>query len=162
MERWCCRLFMAAGDETQQIMLFLSAADNFGGAGGYTLIPAMTKYDITLDDNMGDALPSPADDRVFGGATGPDLPGLSIIVNGIGVMIDAGACGGTMIDGPWSLADLTGLVSTASSGSGEFAGLDAMMDPMGNAAPGSIKFKRSALTCKKNYGDGDAATSDVH
>ena len=148
------------GDETQQIMLFLSAADNFGGPGGYTLIPAMTKYNIVLDDNMGDSLLSPADDRVFGGATGPDLPSLDIIVNGIEVMIDAGACDGTMIDWPWSLSDLTGLVSTASSGSGKFAGLDAMLDPMGNAAPGSIKFKRSALKCTMNHGDGDAATRD--
>ena len=28
-----------------------------------------------------------------------------------------------------------------------------MMDPMMNATPGLIKFVRSALTCKKNYGD---------
>ena len=148
------------GDETKQIMLLLSAADQYGGSGGgYKLMAAMTKYNIVLMDSMGDALPNPADDRVFGGATGPDLPTLGIIVNGIRVMVDAGDCGGTMIDGPWSLAHLTGLVSTASSGSGKFAGLDAMMDSMMNAAPGSIKFKRGTLKCKKNYGDGDVATS---
>ena len=123
------------GAETHQIMLLLSAADSFGG---YKLIPAMTKYDVSLEDNMGNALSSPADDRVFGGATGPDLPTLGIIVEGIRVMVDAGDCGGTAIDGRWSLAHLTGLVPTASEGSGDFAGLDAMMDDMKNASPGSI------------------------
>ena len=144
------------GAETHQIMLLLSAADSFGG---YKLIPAMTKYDVSLEDNMGNALSSPADDRVFGGATGPDLPTLGIIVEGIRVMVDAGDCGGTAIDGRWSLAHLTGLVPTASSGSGDFAGLDAMMDAMKNASPGSIKLKRGALKCKENNGDGDDATS---
>ena len=63
----------------------------------------------------------------------------------------------------WSLADLTGLIPTASSGSGKtFAGLDAMMDPMMNASPGSIKFKRGALKCKKNFGDGTPATGGDH
>ena len=82
------------GAETHQIMLLLSAADA-PSFGGYKLIPAMTKYDVSLEDSMGNALPSPADDRVFGGATGPDLPTLGIIVDGIRVMVDAGDCGGT-------------------------------------------------------------------
>ena len=64
-----------------------------------------------------------------------------------------------MIDGRWSLAHLTGLVPTATAGSGKFAGLGAMMDPMKNSSPGSIKFKRDAVSCKKDYGDGDDATS---
>ena len=118
----------------------------------------MTKYNVTLDDSMGNTLPDPADDRVFSG-TSRDLPTLSIIVNGISVMVDAGACDGTMINGAWSLADLTGLVPTASEGSGKFAGLDTMTDPMANAGVGSIKFKRAALKCVEDYGDGDASTS---
>ena len=150
------------GDETKQIMLLLSAADQYGGSGGgYKLMAAMTKYNIVLMDSMGDALPDPADDRVFGGSTGPEVPTLGIIVNGIMVMQDAGDCAGdSMLNmAPrWSLADLTDLIPTASSGSKTFAGLDAMMYPMMNASPGSIKFKRGALKCKKNYGDGTPAT----
>ena len=34
-----------------------------------------------------------------------------------------------------------------------------MTDDMKNASPGSIKFKRGALKCKENFGDGDDATS---
>ena len=72
------------GDETQQIMLLLSAADAIWWIWWRLQVDsAMTKYNITLDGQHGDALPDPADDRVFGGATGPDLPTLGIIVNGI-------------------------------------------------------------------------------
>ena len=74
------------------------------------------------------------------------------------VTTDAGACGvktENMLDGAWTLADLTGLVPTASSGTGKFAGLDAMLDPAKNASPGFIKFMRAGLECKKDYGDGD-------
>ena len=154
--------------ETQQVALLLSVADDFGdpreGAGGdYKLIPAMTGYKVMLADNMGDALPDPAaeDSPVFGGVDAADAPaGVNIIVNGIQVMTNAnlGKCTGTMIDGAWTLAHLTELVPTASMGAKTFAGLDAMLDPMMNATPGSIKFVRSSLTCKKDYGDGDSAT----
>ena len=153
---------------TTQVAILLSAADDFGdprqGMGGdYKLIPAMTGYKVTLHDNMGDALPDPAveDDPVFGGTdSAADAPaGTSIIVNGISVMTNAnlGKCTGTAIMGAWTLGNLTELVPSAASGAKSFAGLDAMMDPMMNATPGLIKFVRSALTCKMNYGDGTPA-----
>ena len=152
---------------TTQVAILLSVADDFGdprqGMGGdYKLIPAMTGYKVTLHDNMGDALPDPAgeDDPVFGGTDSADAPaGTSIIVNGISVMTDANLakCTGTAIGGAWTLGNLTELVPTAASGVKTFAGLDAMLDPMMNATPGLIKFVRSALTCKKNYGDGTPA-----
>ena len=153
------------GEQSQHIMLMLSAADEFGGAGKYSLIPAKTGYTVSLIDSMGDALPAPGADAnpVFGGATNPEAPsGLKIIVEGIRVMVDATKCGGTMIDGPWTLASLTNLVPTASSGASKdevhFDGLDAMIDPMMNASPGWIKFMRGGLDCKMDFGDGDAAT----
>ena len=152
---------------TTQVAILLSVADDFGdprqGMGGdYKLIPAMTGYKVTLHDNMGDALPDPAteDDPVFGGTDSSDAPaGTSIIVNGISVMTDANLakCTGTAISGAWTLGNLTELVPTAASGVKTFAGLDAMLYPMTNATPGLIKFVRSALTCKKNYGDGTPA-----
>ena len=152
---------------TTQVAILLSVADDFGdprqGKGGdYKLIPAMTGYKVTLHDNMGDALPDPAgeDDPVFGGTDAGDAPaGTSIIVNGISVMTDANLakCTGTAISGAWTLGNLTELVPTAASGVKTFGGLDAMLDPMMNATPGLIKFVRSALTCKKNYGDGTPA-----
>ena len=152
---------------TTQEAILLSVADDFGdprqGMGGdYKLIPAMTGYKVTLHDNMGDALPDPAteDDPVFGGTDSSDAPaGTSIIVNGISVMTDANLakCTGTAISGTWTLDNLTELVPTAASGVKTFAGLDAMLYPMTNATPGLIKFVRSALTCKKNYGDGTPA-----
>ena len=160
------------GARTHQVMVLLSAADDFGnpakGKGGdYMLIPAMTGYNVALQDNMGDRLPDPAaeDSPVFGGGTETDDPpsGTKIIVNGIRVMTDANLakCTGTMIAGAWTVADLTSIVPTASTGAKDFAGLDAMMDPMMNATPGLIKFMRSGLTCKKDYGDGDAATGST-
>ena len=151
---------------TTQVAILLSVADDFGdprqGAGGYKLIPAMTGYKVTLHDNMGDALPDPGtdDDPVFGGTASADAPaGTSIIVNGISVMTDANLakCTGTAISGAWTLANLTELVPTAASGVEAFAGLDATLDPIMNATPGLIKFVRSALTCKKDYGDGTLA-----
>ncbi len=156
------------GEETHQVVPLLSLADDFGdqakGKGGdYSLIAAKTGYKVTLQDNMGDALPDPAavDDPVFGGTESPDAPpGVNIIVDGIRVMTDAdlAKCTGTMIPGAWTLADLTSIVPTASSGMKDFAGLDnAGMDPMMNATPGLIKFLRSGLTCKMDFGDGDAA-----
>ena len=151
-------LYGGSAEETHQIMLFLSAADNFGGAGAYKLMAAKTKYTVALHDSMGDVLPNPADDRVFGGAGGPELAGTSIIVEGIRVTTDAGACGGDeedMIKGAWTVGHLISDIPTASSGAKEFAGLDAMLDPMKNASPGLIKFMRVGLVCKKEYGDGD-------
>ena len=155
------------GEETQHVIPLLSLADDFGdtakGKGGdYKLISAMTGYKVTLMDNMGDALPDPAaaDAPIFGGVDDPETPaGVSIIVNGIQVMTDAdlAKCTGTMMNGAWSLASLTSIVPSASTGMKDFAGLDAMMDPMMNATPGWVKFARSDLTCKKDYGDGDSA-----
>ena len=152
------------GDMAHQIMLLLSVADDFGGPGKYELIPAMTGIDVVLTDPMGNELDmeDAADDQVFGGgAEDPDADVASarIIVNGVQVMIDADLdkCTGTMIDGPWSLAHLTSLVPEASAGGKEFAGLDAMLDEMVTSSPGWIKFARKALTCEKDYGDGDSA-----
>ena len=156
------------GDETQQIMLLLSAADDFGGPGKYMLIPAMTGYKVVLMDNMGNMLEDPASDSglVFGGTDDPSDPvSVNIIVDGIRVMTNAdlGECTGTMSDThrPWMLADLTSLVPEASSGKKDFAGLDAMQMPSMNASVGWIKFMRSALTCKENYGDGDSPQSPI-
>ena len=153
--------------ETTQVAILLSVADDFGdprqGMGGdYKLIPAMTGYKVTLNDNMGDALPDPAaeDAPIFGGTDSADAPaGTNIIVNGISVMTNAnlGKCTGTAISGAWTLGNLTELVPTAASGAKTFGGLDAMLDPMMNASPGLIKFVRSAVTCKMDYGDGTPA-----
>ena len=157
-------------EETHQIALLLSVADDFGAgdnkAGKYKLITAKTGYKVTLMDNMGDALPDPKAESgpVYGGADAPDAPpGVSIIVEGIRVMTDAdlAKCSGTMMDGYWNLSSLTSIVPTAASGTGDFAGLDAMLMGMENASPGWIKFKRMALTCKKDYGDGDSATGST-
>ena len=157
------------GAETKQIMLLLSVADDFGdparGKGGdYNLIPAMTGYMVTPMDQMGNPLDmkDPADDPKFGsGAEGEsgDDTSAAIIVNGISVMTNAdlGKCTGTAIDGPWTLSHLTDLVPAASSGGKNFAGLDAMIDPMMNASPGWVKFGRMAVKCEKDYGDGDSA-----
>ncbi len=150
------------GDMAHQIMLLLSVTDEFGGAGKYKLMPAMTGYEVTLMDSMGDALANPAaaDDAVFGGGGSADAPsGIHIIVEGISVMVDAklGECSGTMMTGPWNLASFAELVPEASMGSKDFDGLDARMDPMMNASPAWIKFKRMPLTCKDDFGDGDAA-----
>ena len=152
------------GEMAHQVMLLLSVADDFGGAGKYQLIAAKTGYSVTLMDNMGDALPDPAADAapVFGGVAAPDAPpGTKIIVDGIQVMVDAGKCGGTMIDGYWMLNNLTSLVPTASTGVKDFAGLDAMMTPGMNDSPGWIKFMRAELECEKDYGDGDSAINST-
>ncbi len=152
------------GAETKQIMLLLSVADSFGGAGKYKLMPAMTGYMVTPMDQMGNPLDrkAGADDPVFGSGGEADdsaAPSAAIIVNGINVMTNAnlGKCTGTAIDGPWTLSHLTDIYPEASDGGKKFAGLDAMIDPMMNASPGWVKFGRMALTCKKDYGDGDSA-----
>ena len=151
------------GEQSHQIMLMLSAADEFGGAGKYELMPAKTGYMVTLMDAMGDALPNPmeAEGPVFGGTEDPedDPAGLKIIVEGIRVMVDAGKCDGTMIVGPWTLAHLTSSVPTASSGAKDFDGLDAMTDGMMPASPGWIKFMRTGLECEMDYGDTDGSNN---
>ena len=156
------------GAETKQIMLLLSVADDFGdparGKGGdYKLISAMTGYMVTPIDQAGNALDmeAGADDPVFGSsaeAEDVNVASAAIIVNGIGVMTNADLdeCTGTVIDGPWTLSHLTDLKPEASAGGKDFAGLDAMVDPMMNASPGWLKFARMPLTCKEDYGDGDA------
>ncbi len=151
------------GDETKQIVLLLSVADDFGGAGKYQLLPAMTGYTVIPMDQAGNPLDmeDSAEGPVFGGGTpaeDADVSSAAIIVNGINVMTNAdlGECSGTAIDGPWTLAHLTDLVPEATKGGKDFAGLDAMLDPMMNASPGWVKFARSNLVCTKDYGDGDA------
>ena len=149
------------GAETTQIMLFLSVSDNFGGR--HKLVKALTKYAVTVHDNMGNVLPDPADDRDFGSVGGPKLKGTSIIVEGMQVTTNAGACGGKpedMLDGYWTLDNLISDIPTAASGTKDFAGLDAMLEPMKNATPGFIKFMRVALKCTKEYGDGNNSDDD--
>ncbi len=148
------------GDESLQIMLMLSATDEFGGAGKYSLMPAKTGYMVSLMDSMGDALPDPsaADGPVFGGADDPETPpGTKIIVEGIRVMVDAGKCDGTMLGGeshaPWQLSSLTSIIPSAMSGTKDFDGLDAMLTAEMNASPGWIKFMRYELECEKDFGD---------
>ena len=123
---------------------------------------AMTGYDVILMDQMGNPLDmeDAASDQVFGGgaeAEDADAASTMIIVSGVGVMTNAdlAKCTGTMIDGPMTLGHLTDLVPEATAGGKKFAGLDAMTDPMMNASPGWIKIARTALTCVKDYGDGD-------
>ena len=151
------------GDESKQIMLILSAADEYGGAGKYSLMAAKTGFMVSLMDGMGGILadPSAADAPVFGGPVTPDAPpGTKIIVEGIQVMTDAGDCGGDMIMGPWTLGHLTSLVPSAVSGTKDFAGLmNEDMDAMMNASPGWIKFKRTGLKCEMDFGDGDIPTN---
>ena len=150
---------------SKQIILLLSVADVMGGAGKYSLEPAMTAIDVTLMDAMGNELEmmSAEDDPgiVGGGTEDPEADTLSttIIVNGINVMVNAGDCSGDAIDGPWTLSHLTSLVPEATAGHGDFTGLDdGGMMPMMNASPGWIKFARGTLECKMDYGDGDPAS----
>ena len=150
------------GAYTKQVMLLLSVADEIGDAGGYKLMPAMTAIDVTLMDSMGNPLEMMADEEdsgiVGGGTEDPEADTVStkIIVNGVNVMVNAGDCAGDMIDGPWTLANLTALVPEATAGHGAFTGLDnSETDPMMNGSKGWIKFARGSLTCKKQYGDGD-------
>lgn len=150
----------AGGAATEQIVRFLSVADEFGGAGKYRLVAAKTGYRVSLMDQDGDALPIPVADPppVFGGLDGPAAPpSTKIIVDGIRVLVDAGDCEGTLIDGPWTLSALTSTVPTAVTGAQDFDGLDADVDPMRNTAPGWIAFRRTGLKCETDFGDGDSA-----
>ena len=123
-----------AGDMTTEIMLLLSVSEDFGGPGGYELVPAMTGIDVFLMDGQGDALDKKAisdpDEGVVGGG-GKDpaakAASTSIIVNGMQVMVDAklAECSGTAMEGPWKLSSLTSLFPEATAGGNKFAGLDA-------------------------------------
>ena len=149
-------------DQTHQIMLLLSAADDFGdrmiGKGGdYKLIAAMTGYDVILYDNMGNPMMGPdnGDTLVFGGPEATEeekMATTKIIVNGISVMVDAEDCDGTPIDGPWSLANLTSLAGVSTGASGDFGGLETM---------GTIKFMRTGLKCEMKHGDGDISNLEA-
>ena len=148
--------------ESTQIVQFLSVADEMGGPGEYSLIPAMTAIDVTLMDAMGNQLEmmsSEADSGIVGGGTedpDEDMVSTKIIVNGINVMTNASDCDGTPMEGPWKLSNLTSLVPEATAGYGDFTGLDdGGMEPMMNGSPGWIKFARGSLECEESYGDGD-------
>lgn len=157
-------LYAGSEDQIHHVVQFLSVTDDFGdpakGKGGdYSLLPAKTKYMVSLQDGMGDEFKDPADERKFGGAAGPDLANTRIIVDGIQVEVNAKACSGTAIMGAWSVSSLTALIPAANEGSGKFGGLMAMLDPMESVSPGLISFKREALSCKVDAGDGTPATS---
>ena len=136
----------------KQIMLFLSAADDFGSkAGEYKLIPAKTGFLVSLMDNMGRSMmgADEGDVPIFGGVEEAEEDAkttTAIIVEGISVMTNAdlGKCTGTAITGPWTVDHLTELSDTGASK--DFGGLETM---------GLIKFKRMDLTCTMEYGDGD-------
>ena len=155
-------------------MLLLSVSDNFGEpgarAGKYDLVPAMTGIKVVLMDSQGNALDvkatsDPNAGVVGGGGSDPaaESASMSIIVNGMQVMVDADLtkCEGTMMEGPWKLSSLTSLFPEATAGGDKFAGLDADIDPMMNRSPGWIKFARGTLTCEVEYGDGDTADTDT-
>ena len=141
----------------KQIMLLLSAADDFGDraiakGGDYKLIAAKTGYMVTVLDNMGNSMmdPDAGDPPIFGGVEEDeaDAKSAKIIVNGIRVTVDAGDCDGgaddNVVMGPWTAGELTALgLGGASEG---FGGLGSM---------GMIKFMRAGLKCVDPYGDGD-------
>ena len=142
----------------KQIMLLLSAADDFGdraiGKGGdYKLIAAKTGYTVTVLDNMGNSMGDSAvdDTPVFGGVSAEeeeDAKSPRIIVDGIRVTVNAGDCDGgdddMTIMGPWTASELTAL--GLGGASGDFGGMESM---------GMIKFMRAGLKCTVPYGDGD-------
>lgn len=138
----------------KQTMLFLSAADDFGGAGKYKLIAAKTGYMVTVLDNMGMTVADAdaGDPPVFGGVKAEEVETKSakIIVDGIGVTVNAGDCGAgddeMMIMGPWTVGELMAL--GLGGASGDFGGVESM---------GMIKFMRTGLKCVVPYGDGDQA-----
>ncbi|MDE0120858.1 MAG: hypothetical protein OXS33_03885 [bacterium] len=148
-------------DPMDQSIQFLSVADDYGEPGEYRLIGARTIYRIRLFDPKGNELPDPVwTPPVFGPVVPPHLPGLYLLVDGIGVMPDASPMDGTgnpRVEG-WSLSDLTDLVPTARTGDGDFQGLDIGLDPNRNASPGWVTFERTTMTCTEDYGDGDPAS----
>ena len=148
-------------DPMDQSIQFLSVADDYGEPGEYRLIGARTIYRIRLFDPKGNELPDPVwTPPVFGPVVPPHLPGLYLLVDGIGVMPDASpmdCTGNPRVEG-WSLSDLTDLVPTARTGDGDFQGLDIGLDPNRNASPGWVTFERTTMTCTEDYGDGDPAS----
>ncbi len=145
-------------DLMDQSIQFLSVADDYGEPGEYRLIGARTIYRVRLFDPKGNELPDPVwVPPVYGPIVPPHLPGLYLLVDGIGVMPDAspmGCTGNPRVQG-WSLSDLTDLVPTVRTGDGDFQGLDAGLDPNRNASPGWVVFQRTTMTCTEDYGDGD-------
>ena len=151
-------------DHMDQRVEFLSVADDYGEPGEYRLIGAKTIYRVRLFDPKGNELPDPIwVPPVYGPIVPPPLPGLYILVDGIGVMSDASPmlCTGNPRVQGWSLSDLTDLVPTARTGDGDFQGLDVGLDPNLNAAPGWVVFQRTTMTCTEDYGDGDPSSGLV-
>ena len=139
---------------------FLSVADNYGGAGKYSLLPAMTTYKIVLHDADGGAFAIAAGEKpVFrGGGAGSDDDALTTMISVKGIMVyeSAGKCGSDMmLTGSWNLDSLANLIPEINGGNKDYAGLDAMIDPMENASLGWLKFVRMAQECTENHGDGD-------
>ena len=148
-------------DPMDQRVQFLSVADDYGEPGEYRLIGAKTLYRMRLFDPKGNELPDPVwTPPVFGPIVPPHLPGLYLLVDGIGVMPDASpmSCTGNPRVQGWSLSDLTDLVPTVRIGDGDFQGLDVGLDPNRNASPGWVVFQRTTMTCTEDYGDGDPAS----
>ena len=155
-------LYRTAHEE--QRVQFLSVADDYGDPGEYQLLAAKTLYKIELHDAMGNILSDPrsATPPVYAPVPDPP-PGLHILVDGIGVLPNASpvdCMGNDRVEG-WSLADLTDIVPSASMGGKDFAGLDAPVDPQANASPGWVEYRRTQVTCTKDYGDGDPSDSTI-
>ena len=151
-------------DPGDQSVQFLSVADDYGEPGEYRLIGARTLYRVRLFDPKGNELPDPAwVPPVYGPIVPPRLPGLHLLVEGIGVMPDASPmdCTGNPRGQGWSLSDLTDLVPAARTGDGDFQGLDAGLDPNRNASPGWVTFERTPMTCAEDFGDGDPSDSAI-
>ena len=160
---WASLYGMAADQEVQLI----SVADEYGKDtefGDYRLIPARTKYKVVPHDSMGRVYMAPGagDPPRFRGGDEEmaEMPSPDIAVSGISVMIDPGDCGGMMVDGGFSLADLTGQVPGIGAGNDDFTGLNEAVDPMmamGNSSMGWIKLLRHPQKCEVDFGDGDGA-----
>ena len=170
-------------DWNDQIVNFVSVADDYGGIGKYRLIAAQTGYRVSLYDTEGDELPSPA-------TSGPPLllqpvdtpPTLDILVSGIAVyngsLNDCAMMMSSRSEG-WSLQNLVDLVPEAASGISDFAGLNAMIaDRQRNNSAGWVKFTRaasmddpdnpgtpiggtSALNCVYDHGDGTPQNATI-
>ena len=164
---WGALVWASLHGMAHQEVQFLSVADDYGKdseQGDYKLVPARTKYKVVSHDAMGRVYEAPGagDPQRFRGGEEEEMemPSPDIAVNGITVMIDPGDCGGTMVDGGFSLADLTGQVPGIGSGTDDFTGLNEMVDPMMsamNASMGWIKFLRHTQKCEMDFGDGDGA-----
>lgn len=151
----------------QEVQL-ISVADDYGKAdefGDYILIPARTKYKVVPHDAMGRVYAAPdADDppNFRGGEEDEmDAPSPDIAVSGITVMLDPGDCNSEMmLDGGFSVADLTGQAPGIGEGNDDFTGLNAPVDPMmenENISAGWIKLLRHTQECMLDFGDTDGA-----